>query len=134
MISWLDCETDTVPKNKCKIDDGNESEIQGLCFKFRAEIATRRNFGDELNSDNWIAGAETVRTSNIRDHTWPLRPACARNAAFKNLRACSGQGPLCAVWYAPIAQLLQGLAEEGETKLRKKFDMHVACLVATGSF
>ena len=34
------------------------------CTKFKAGISNRRNF-----SKRWIAGAESVHKSNIRDHT-----------------------------------------------------------------
>ena len=57
-ITWLDCETvveggtKVVKKLKCKV-----------CAKFRSQILCKQNF-----SDRWISGADSVRTSNIRDH------------------------------------------------------------------
>ena len=57
-VTWLECEscveagTKAVRKLKCAV-----------CTKFRSSILHKRNF-----SDNWISGANSVRTSNIRDH------------------------------------------------------------------
>ena len=34
-----------------------------VCTKFKANIASRRNF-----SEKWLLGADLVHTSNIRDH------------------------------------------------------------------
>ena len=58
MVTWLDGDTEMqagkrfVTKLRCSI-----------CTKFKTGIVTRRNF-----SERWIAGAESVRNSNIRDH------------------------------------------------------------------
>jgi hypothetical protein len=35
-----------------------------ICANYESSIATRRNY-----SDKWISGADSVRTSNIRDHS-----------------------------------------------------------------
>ena len=57
-ISWLDCDTrvtegkKVVTKLKCKI-----------CTKFKARINGRKHF-----SNKWIEGADSIKTSNIRDH------------------------------------------------------------------
>ena len=57
-ISWLDCEVrnervkKVVTKLKCK-----------ACIKFQSKIAGRRNY-----SNTWIVGADSVRTSSIKDH------------------------------------------------------------------
>ena len=57
-LSWLDCQTGMeggkkiVEKLKCKV-----------CTKFVDKIRGRKNF-----SDKWICGADSVRTSNVRDH------------------------------------------------------------------
>ena len=42
-----------VAKLKCKV-----------CVKFESKIAGRRNY-----SNKWIIGADSVRTSNIKEHT-----------------------------------------------------------------
>ena len=58
-VSWLECEstveggTKVVRKLKCSV-----------CGKFRSSLIRKRNF-----SDRWITGgADSIRTSNIRDH------------------------------------------------------------------
>ena len=57
-MSWLGCETSgvgakkTVDKLKCKV-----------CIQFQSKIKSRRNY-----SVKWVLGADSVRTSNIRDH------------------------------------------------------------------
>ena len=57
-MSWLDCEVKNegvkkmVTKLSCKV-----------CRKFKSKIAGRRNY-----SNKWIVGADSVRTSNIKDH------------------------------------------------------------------
>ena len=57
-LTWLDCETKSeggkrvVSKLKCKI-----------CEKFVSKICGRKHF-----SDKWIVGADSVRSSNIKDH------------------------------------------------------------------
>ena len=57
-ISWLDCDTrliegkSVVTRLKCRV-----------CTKHKARISGRKHF-----SNKWIEGAESIRTSNIRDH------------------------------------------------------------------
>ena len=57
-VSWLDCESKVV---------AGKSIVSKLrcstCAKFKVKIVSRRNF-----SNRWIVGADSVRTSNIRDH------------------------------------------------------------------
>ncbi len=58
-LSWLDCVTSgvgtkkSVVKLKCKV-----------CVQFQAKIVGRRNY-----SDKWISGADSIRSSNIKDHS-----------------------------------------------------------------
>lgn len=108
-VSWLDCETDTKPKGpkgktvtklKCKV-----------CSKFRAKIISRRNF-----SNRWIAGAESVRMSNIKDHAHSDQHAHAMLLLKKEHAGAKGLGVAA---YAPIAQLLQGLPDDEKARLRK---------------
>ena len=61
-LSWLDCNTDTKPKAKAGQKTVTKLKCK-VCTKFKAQLYTRRNF-----SNGWIAGAESIRTSNIRDH------------------------------------------------------------------
>ena len=57
-MSWLNCEVSMsgakkiVAKLKCKV-----------CVKFESKIAGRRNY-----SNKWIVRADSVRTSNIKEH------------------------------------------------------------------
>lgn len=57
-LTWLDCETfgaeslKTVEKLKC-----------ALCTKYESSIEGRRNY-----SSKWVTGADSVKTSNIKDH------------------------------------------------------------------
>ena len=57
-LSWLDCDTrliegkKVVTKLKCKV-----------CTKHKLRINGRKHF-----STKWIEGADSIRTSNIRDH------------------------------------------------------------------
>jgi len=57
-MTWLDCETGMesgkkiVEKLKCKV-----------CTEFVDKIHGRKHF-----SDKWICGADSIRTSNVRDH------------------------------------------------------------------
>ena len=58
-LSWLECDT-------C-IEAGTRVVTQlkcSVCKKFQSRIVGKRNFGDR-----WITGAESIRMSNIRDHT-----------------------------------------------------------------
>ena len=57
-VRWLDCDMELsgrkeiVTRLRCSV-----------CGKFKTRIATRRNF-----SEPWLLGAESVCTSNIRNH------------------------------------------------------------------
>ena len=57
-VSWLECETETV---------GGKRTVSCLkctvCRKFKDAIRHRRNF-----NEHWVTGANTMKTSNIRDH------------------------------------------------------------------
>jgi len=57
-VTWLDCET--VVEGGAKVENKLKCTV---CEKFRSQILCKRNF-----SDRWIAGADSVCTSNIRDH------------------------------------------------------------------
>ena len=113
-VSWLDCETDTKPKAKAGQKTVTKLKCK-VCTKFKAKITTRRNF-----SNRWIAGAESVRTSNIRDHAHSDQHMHAMLLLKKEHADAKGLG---AASYAPIAQLLQGLSVDERAKLSKKFDI-----------
>ena len=58
IVSWLDCESKVVVGKRIV------SKLRcSTCAKFKVKIASRRNF-----SNRWIVGADSVHTSNIRDH------------------------------------------------------------------
>ena len=67
-----------------------------VCKKFRARIEHRRNF-----SERWIIGADSVRTSNIRDHSRADQHVHAMMLLKKEHASSSGAS--CS--YSPIAQL-----------------------------
>ena len=100
----------TVEKLKCKV-----------CIQFESKIDRRRNF-----SDKWIAGADSVRTSNIRDHSCSDQHSHAMMLLKKSQAQSKG---LDATAYAPIAQALHQISDSDKTSLRVKFD--IAHFVAT---
>ena len=115
-ISWLDCEVrnervkKVVTKLKCK-----------ACIRFESKIVGRRNY-----SNKWIVGADSVRTSNIKDHARTDQHSHAIMLLKKEQCSSAGLGPQV---YAPIAQSLSVLSDDVKAKLRVKFD--IAHFVAT---
>jgi len=107
-LSWLDCSSETergkkvVAQLKCK-----------ACTEFVERIRGRKNF-----SDKWIAGADSVRISNVRDHAKNDQHTHAM-ALMKKQRA-AGLGPST---YVPIAQAFNKLSDDEREKLRVKFDI-----------
>ena len=111
-ISWLDCERsgDKVTHLKCTV-----------CTKYRSVIEGARNY-----SDKWIVGADSLRTSNIRDHAkTSMHKLAVLNLKKDNARS-QGLGPTA---YAPIARFLNELPQNAMDKLRKKFGL--AYFIAT---
>ena len=115
-MSWLDCEVTTegakkiVGKLRCKV-----------CVRFKSKIASRRNY-----SDKWVVGADSVRTSNIRDHARTDQHAHAMLLLKKEHADSAGLGPSS---YAPIAKALNVLPDDTKAQLRVKFDL--AYFIAT---
>ena len=115
-ISWLDCDVrnervkKVVTKLKCK-----------ACIRFESKIVGRRNY-----SNKWIVGADSVRTSNIKDHARTDQHSHAIMLLKKEQCSSAGLGPQV---YAPIAQSLSVLSDDVKAKLRVKFD--IAHFVAT---
>ena len=109
-LSWLDCETSgvgakkTVEKLKCKV-----------CVQYQSSIEGRRNY-----SDKWISGANSVRTSNIRDHSRSDQHAHAMLLLRKSQAQARG---LDATAYAPIAKALHQMSEGDRQTLGVKFDI-----------
>jgi len=79
------------------------------------KIVGQRNF-----SEHWIAGAESVHNSNIRDHMQSDQHEHAMNL-LKRKRAIVSNTPTSL--YASIAQVLKALFEGEREQLRRKFDM-----------
>ena len=114
-VSWLECETETVGGKrtvcclKCTV-----------CMKFKDVLRHRRNF-----NECWVTGANTLKTSNIRDHAQSEQHAHAMALLAKERAIALGEGSTS---YAPIAQALTTLSEDEKRRLRYKFD--IAYLVA----
>ena len=112
-MTWLDCETGTesgkkiVEKLKCRV-----------CTKFVDKIRGRKNF-----SDKWICGADSVRTSNVRDHARNDQHTHAMSLLKKERAEASGLAPAS---YAPIAKTFNTLPEDERKRLNVKFDYFVA--------
>ena len=109
-VTWLDCDMEAqagkrfVTKLRCS-----------TCTKFKMEIVSRRNF-----SERWIAGAESVRNSNIRDHARSDQHIHTMNL-LKREQAKASNAPTCS--YAPIAQALSKISHREREQLRRKFDI-----------
>ena len=109
-VTWLDCEssvedgTKVVRKLKCTV-----------CLKFRSKILHKRNF-----SDRWLLGADSVRTSSIRDHARSEQHAHAMNLLEKERTLDAGQSLLA---NAPIALALNTMSNEEKIRLKHKFDI-----------
>jgi hypothetical protein len=109
-MSWLDCEVygvgmkKTVTKLSCKV-----------CCRFESKISGRRNY-----SEKWVVGADSVRTSNIKDHARTDQHMHAMMLLKKEHAQSSGAGPSS---YAPIAKALAVLPENAKDSLMKKFDI-----------
>ncbi len=113
---WLDCVKSgvgtkkSVVKLKCKV-----------CVQFQAKIVGRRNY-----SDKWISGADSIRSSNIKDHSHSDQHAHAMMLLKRDQAKAEG---LEASSYAPIAKALHELSEDARITLRVKFD--IAHFIAT---
>ena len=75
-----------VEKLKCRV-----------CTKFVDKIRGRKNF-----SDKWICGADSVRTSNVRDHAHNDQHTHAMSLLKKERAEASGLAPAS---YAPMSRL-----------------------------
>ena len=109
-MTWLDCESlivkgkKMVERLKCKI-----------CLKYKSRLVTCKYF-----SDRWIVGAESLRTSNVRDHAHSKQHSNAMSLFKKQRAEDEGLGPSS---YAPIAQSFSNLAGDVRERLRHKFDI-----------
>jgi len=112
-ISWLDCETQVsarkkvVTKLRCSV-----------CSKFKDRIATRRNF-----SNRWIEGADSMRTSNIRDHARADQHVHAMMFYKRECAKGDSAGACCSYNTSSIATALYKLPDLEKSQLRVKFDL-----------
>ena len=115
-VTWLYCDTEL---------SGRKSLVSKLrctvCTKFKATIESRRNF-----SEKWLLGAESVRTSNIRDHAKADQHTQAMNLLKREHARVSG---LDVTSYTPLARALNKLSDSEKVQLHHKFD--ISYLLAT---
>ena len=109
-LAWLDCDTElngrkkAVTKLRCSV-----------CTRFEPRIESRRNF-----NERWLLGAESLRTSNIRDHAQADQHIHTMNLLKKEHAKATDSG--CSS-YAPIAKALCKLSDKDKEQLRHKFDI-----------
>lgn len=108
--TWLDC--DSMASNRKKVVNKLKCKV---CTKFKARIESCKYF-----SSKWIDGAESVRTSNVRDHAHSDQHTKAMNLFKKEQAISSGQGPSS---YSALAQSFSNISEVEKERLRKKFDI-----------
>ena len=97
-----------------------------VCTKFKASIASRRNF-----SEKWLLGADSVHTSNIRDHAKADQHTHAMNLLKREHARESGSDPSS---YAPIARALHKISDSEKDQLRHKFDIAYLTAIEKISF
>ena len=111
MMTWLNCETEI--KHGKKLVTKLKSKV---CLIYKEKLVGRKNFYDK-----WInEGADSIRTTNFRDHAKSDKHVHAMNLHRKQLAIDKGQGPAS---YTPIVSALQYVAPEEHQKLQKKFDI-----------
>ena len=102
-----------------EMESGNEQGLSNklpcsVCAKFKASIATRRNF-----SECWISGADSIRNSNVCDHA-----RCDQHLHAMNLLKREQARVINALSsYAPIAHLLSKIPQLEREQLKRKFDI-----------
>ena len=109
-ITWLACETE--------MSQGKRVAVRlncSVCTKYNERIMGRRNY-----SNSWIVGAESIRTSNIRDHTKSDQHCHAMSLRLREQATARGE---CSSSYAPIAAALTTMSDEDRAILRRKFDI-----------
>ena len=85
-----------------------------MYLKFKERTYSTRNF-----SYKWIDGADSIRTSNIKDHALSQQHVNAMTLLKKEQAEEKG---LDISTYAPIAHSMNTLAADDREKLRKKFE------------
>ena len=99
-MSWMDCETHVGARKKVET-----KLLYSICKKYKERIEHRRNF-----SKRWIIGADSVRTSNIRDHSHAKQHVLAMMLQKKEHAISSGAS-------FPIAQALSKLPDSEKSQL-----------------
>ena len=113
-LSWLDCDMrvsdgkKVVMKLKCKI-----------CNKFKSRICGRKHF-----SEKWILGADSIKTSNIRDHAKSDQHITAMN--LENMEQAPAKGQL-SVATGPICEAFSRIRDQEQDRLKVKFDILLCC-------
>ena len=77
-----------------------------MCIRYKSRIESRRNF-----SDKWLLGADSVRTSNIRDYT---RSDQHIHAMSIHCKTADGSGISCE---PTIVSMLQDIPQDTKSKL-----------------
>ena len=87
-----------------------------VCLKYKSRIESKQNY-----SNKWLVGAESVRTSNIRDHACSDQHLYAMSLHYKesSLTVANAGEPSS----SNICMMLQTLSEDNMDRLRKKFDI-----------
>ena len=81
----------------------------------KAKITGRRNY-----SDKWVIGADSVHSSNIKNHAHTDQHAHAMLLLKKEHAVSAGVGPSS---YTPIAKSFSALSDDSKAKLTIKFDI-----------
>ena len=113
-ITWLECKHCWSWERKSLT-----SCCVSLCKQFKNSISSTRNF-----SDKWIDGADSIRTSNIKDHAQSQQHV---NAMQLFSREHAKEKSLSI--HSLIIDSLHTLSDEDREALKKKFD--IAYFIAT---
>ena len=110
-VTWTGCATETsagktyMTHLKCTI-----------CAKYKSRIIRRRNY-----SNRWITGADSLRTSTIRDHAMSEQHQHAMSIlCLEKGSATRGESSAAST---PIIAALMSLSDNDRAELRKKFDI-----------
>ncbi len=109
-LSWLECDTTFAGGHKIV------THLRcSVCTKFESNIKSGRNY-----SSKWIYEADSLRTSNIRDHARSDQHVHALNLLRRESSRTQGQSFLQST---VIGKALFSLSESEKAKLRCKFDV-----------
>ena len=113
-VTWLECKTLLVSGKKVV-----DKLLCVICKQFKNSISCTRNF-----SYKWIDGADSIRTSNIKDHAQSQQHVNAMQL-FSREHAKEKSISI----HSPIVDSLHTLSDEDREALKRKFD--IAYFVAT---